>query len=96
FAPEDKAPEGFAGPNDGWHFHAGLCYVRGIVVPVGGDDVRQANCEQVGGTVRGGVGDSQMWMMHAWVVPGWESPWGLFSSENPELTLAVGESRQLA
>jgi hypothetical protein len=25
------------------------------------------------------------WMMHAWVVPGWESGWGIFSSEHPEL-----------
>jgi hypothetical protein len=24
-------------------------------------------------------------MMHAWVVPGWESGWGIFSSEHPEL-----------
>ena len=91
FAPAGQAPEGFAGPNDVWHFHAALCYVGGIVVPVGGDDVREENCAKVGGRIREGAANAQMWMMHAWVVPGWESPWGLFSGENPDLTLAVGE-----
>ena len=30
------------------------------------------------------------WMVHAWVVPGWESPNGVSSHENPELTCADG------
>jgi hypothetical protein len=29
------------------------------------------------------------WMVHAWVVPGWESAWGLFSGEHPELGVTV-------
>src|SRR2546421_211955 len=30
------------------------------------------------------------WMVHAWVVPGWESPRGVFSHENPDLPCADG------
>ena len=30
-----------------------------------------------------------MWMGHLWQVPGWESPWGLFSGENPVINLAT-------
>jgi len=29
-----------------------------------------------------------MWMGHLWQIEGWESPWGLFSGENPLLNLA--------
>jgi hypothetical protein len=28
-------------------------------------------------------------MVHAWVVPGWESAWGTFSGEHPELGAVV-------
>ena len=30
------------------------------------------------------------WMVHAWVVPGWDSPAGVFSHENPDLPCADG------
>jgi hypothetical protein len=30
------------------------------------------------------------YMVHAWVVPGWESPKGVFSHENPDLPCADG------
>jgi hypothetical protein len=33
------------------------------------------------------------WMVHAWVVPGWESPRGVFSHENPDLRCADGTFR---
>ena len=32
---------------------------------------------------------ADMWMAHLWQVPGWESPWGLFSGENPVVNLAT-------
>lgn len=50
----------------------------------------RASCESVGGKFGAGLTGGALWMNHAWVVPGWESPWGLFSAENPDLTLAVG------
>ena len=75
------APEGFAGPNDQWHQHIGLCVsVTGVVI--GGSSTTAEDC-----TARGGIkaDGSTAWMVHAWVVPGWESAWGTFSGEHPEL-----------
>ena len=79
-------PEGLAGPNDLFHFHDKLCIVRRLAIPASD----AGGCESVGGRVSGGFDGLTVWMNHVWVVPGWESPWGLFSSENPEITLAVG------
>ena len=77
-------PEGFAGPNDHWHQHIGLCVGRGGVI--GNEETSQAECERRGGQKTDGT-DS--WMVHAWVVPGWESAWGIFSGEHPELGVTV-------
>jgi hypothetical protein len=30
------------------------------------------------------------WMVHAWVVPGWESPSGVFSHDNSDVRCANG------
>lgn len=78
------APEGFAGPNDPWHQHIGLC-VSGAAV-VGGTNLTAAECAARGGSKADG---SDAFMMHAWVVPGWESAWGTFSGEHPELGKTV-------
>jgi len=85
---KDTPPEGFAGPNDGFHFHDQLCWVQRLVVPARD----AATCADAGGRFRGITGTA-IWMNHVWVVPGWESPWGLFSPEHPDLTLAVGRPR---
>jgi hypothetical protein len=77
-------PEGFAGPNDVWHQHIGLC-IRGARV-VGAESVTEEECKERGGEKADG---SNAWMVHAWVVPGWESAWGLFSGEHPELGVTV-------
>ena len=78
------APVGFAGPNDPWHQHIGLCTRNGLVV--GGSNLTEEECAARGG--RKGDG-SNAWMVHAWVVPGWESAWGTFSAEHPELGTSV-------
>jgi hypothetical protein len=84
------APEGFAGPNDHWHRHSNVCTTFG---PTGIDvafppdsDVTQAQCKGVGGNFM----QITTWMVHAWVVPGWDSPAGVFSHENPNLRCADG------
>jgi hypothetical protein len=89
----DKLPSGFPGPNDHWHRHHNLCiqYGRGpggsIAVPFAPDrDITKAQCDGVHGTFM----KQTVWMVHAWVVPGWESPKGVFSHENPDLTCANG------
>jgi hypothetical protein len=80
------APEGFAGPNDHWHRHSGVC-LRGAetIFPVDAD-VTEAQCEAAGGNYMA----TTTWMVHAWVAPGWESPSGVFSHENPNLRCADG------
>ena len=74
------APEGFAGPNDQWHQHVVLCIKDGVVA--GPATMTEAQC-----TARGGKPNNaaNAWMLHAWVVAGWENAWGTFAPENPEL-----------
>jgi hypothetical protein len=77
---KNNPPEGFAGPNDHWHQHIGLCVSpQGVV---GNEETTEVECTRLGGKKTDG---SDSWMVHAWVVPGWESAWGLFSGEHPEL-----------
>ncbi len=82
-------PEGFAGPNDIWHQHnanGGLCLnAQGLVV--GNESTTEAQCAQRGGK-KAKLDD--IWMVHDWVVPGWECGWGVFSGECPELGGRVG------
>jgi hypothetical protein len=75
-----RAPSGFAGRNDHWHTHSRFCLVDGVVF--GNERTSRRECEARGGEV---VPFDRVWMLHAWVVPGWESSWGLFSSEHPDL-----------
>jgi hypothetical protein len=79
----DGPPPGFAGPNDHWHQHnanGGLCLRGGTVV--GGEETTRQQCAALGGrkTLL-----TDIWMVHAWVVPGFECSWGVFSGECPEL-----------
>ena len=80
------APEGFAGPNDHWHRHSGVC-LKGLetIFPVDAS-VTKSQCTAAGGSYM----NITTWMVHAWVVPGWESPAGVFSHENPNLRCADG------
>ncbi|MDQ1430949.1 MAG: hypothetical protein QOF40_1551 [Actinomycetota bacterium] len=86
----ETPPEGFAGPNDHWHRHSNTCVIfaaGGIQVPFAADsDVTKAMCAAKGGTFM----ERTTWMVHAWVVPGWESPQGVFSHANPNLHCADG------
>jgi hypothetical protein len=84
------APEGFAGPNDHWHRHFNTCVIytaKEIVVPFAADsDVKQSQCDRVHGTFM----RRTTWMVHAWVVPGWESPSGVFAHDNANIRCADG------
>lgn len=80
-------PEGFVGPNDQWHSHPGLCLLGGLVVGI--DGTPDELCASIGGDIAAGLGD--LWMMHLWQVPGWESSWGLFSAENPQINVATSD-----
>jgi hypothetical protein len=73
-------PAGFAGPNDHWHQHIGLC-IRGHLV-VGGEKLTADQCLARGGKK---IALADMWMVHVWAVPGWDSPQGVFSPEHQDL-----------
>ena len=78
--------QGFAGPNDHYHRHIGLCVNASGVI--GDSTTTEEECEAMGGRKsQGGNG----WMNHAWVVPGCESPWGMFSGASPLLEGDLGE-----
>jgi len=84
------APEGFVGPNDHWHRHSNVCIRNGptgIEVPFPADaEVTAEMCAKE----RGRLMEITTWMVHAWVVPGWESPQGVFSHDNPNIRCADG------
>jgi hypothetical protein len=70
-------PAGFAGPNDHWHTHHGLCIVNGWV-----EREEVATAAECPGTLLDG---SNLWMLHAWMVPGYANRWGSFALTNPKL-----------
>ena len=82
----DAAPEGFAGPNDHWHRHSGVCLKGAEVISPVDASVTKDQCTAAGGFYM----EITTWMVHAWVVPGWDSPAGVFSHENPNLRCADG------
>ena len=83
-------PEGFAGPNDHWHRHSNLCitFSHGkIGVPYPPDSsVTKDQCDAVHGQFM----RKTLWMVHAWVVPAWKSPQGVFSHANINLKCGDG------
>jgi hypothetical protein len=86
FTDPDNPPEGFVGGNDPWHIHRQLCIGAGGVV--GDENTTDEECEARGGRV---VPLNNLWMMHMWNVAGWDSRWGLFSSEHPDLGGSIGD-----
>ena len=87
---DDGQPEGFAGPNDHWHRHRGICIKYGdggLEIPLPVDaDASKKDCDAVDGNLI----EETAWMLHAWVVPSWESPEGVFSHANANLHCADG------
>ena len=79
--------QGFTGDNDHYHRHQGLCTGAGGVI--GDSTTTEEECAARGGFKANG---SKGWMSHAWVVPGCESPWGVFSAATPLLEGALGEA----
>lgn len=82
--------QGFTGPNDHFHRHVGLCTKPGAGV-IGDSTTTPEECEALGGRKSNG---SRGWMNHVWVIPGCESPWGVFSGATPlldqDLVMASG------
>jgi hypothetical protein len=70
-------PEGFAGPNDRWHSHHGLCFVDGWLRSE--DIEKREDCSDTW------IDGSDLWMLHAWPVARWDNSWGLFADINRAL-----------
>lgn len=86
-----RLPVGFAGTNDIWHYHTFVCTVYKpdgtIDTPFGADEtVSKKACDSVGGNLMART----QWMLHAWVVPGYDSPEGVFSHDNEAITCRDG------
>ena len=87
--PGDAEPtQGFTGDNDHYHRHVGLCTAPDAGV-IGDSSTTAEECAARGGVKANG---SAGWMSHAWVVPGCESPWGVFSGATPILDRELGEA----
>jgi hypothetical protein len=83
-----QEPAGFAGATDHWHQHAGYCIINGWI-----DRENAASAADCGGTFLGG---SDLWMLHAWIVPGWSSIDGVFSTINQKLCPPAAGTPDLA
>ena len=76
-------PSGFAGGADHWHRHFGLCFdAHGRL-----ERENVTNRSECTGTWFNG---SDIWMLHAWVVPGDANVWGTFAALNPVLCSRTG------
>ena len=84
----DEEPSGFAGPNDHWHRHSGLCFNKeGQLVD---QNVRGTKCEGYW------LNAEHLWMLHAWVVPGLANIWGRFAPTSPYLCPPRGTAPDIA
>lgn len=74
---DPNGPAGFAGAADHWHRHFGMCFDRSGVLQ--NEDVRSPRlCRGIY------LNGADMWMLHAWVVPGAANEWGVFAPLNPQ------------
>ena len=85
-----KNPEGFAGPNDVWHVHHDICIKAsptGIDSPLGADHgATKAECDAVGGALM----KRTQYLLHVWVVPGYESNEGVYAHLSSAVTCDDG------
>jgi hypothetical protein len=81
-------PAGFAGSNDVWHRHSNLCIVNGWV-----DREQVTSADACAGDLLAGA---DLWMLHAWVVPGVANRWGDFAVRHPALCPAATAAPDIA
>jgi len=89
-----QEPAGFAGPNDIWHTHTNICLKNrpdgSVDAPLGADQpVTKKMCDGVGGSLL----KTTPKLAHVWVVPGYESPEGVFAHLTSAVTCDDGTYR---
>ena len=88
--PGGNEPEGFAGPNDHWHYHTGICLTNGtggVMEALGFDgSITAESCKAKGGNYKAVT----QYQLHVWTVPGYTDPLGVFAHTNPALTCDDG------
>ena len=96
YAMSKDEPQGFAGPNDHWHYHRTRASSTTPTVRSTHRSARTPKrpptcaCKPAGRSCQ-----QTQWMVHVWSVPGWESQQGLFGEVNPALTCPDGTYYQL-
>jgi hypothetical protein len=89
-APALKEPEGFAGPNDHWHYHTGICLVpgaNGAREALGFDgSITKESCA----TRKGQWVPATNYLLHVWTAPGYSNALGVFAHVNPAITCSDG------
>jgi hypothetical protein len=89
-----RPPAGFAGRADPWHQHYAICFANGRLV--GSDILSTGDCRVLGlltSTTPDTVSSAlltgrDLWMLHAWVVPGRANPDGVFAPTNAAVQCA--------
>lgn len=81
-----SSPDGFAGPNDVWHRHTGLCFVEGWLFQEGVPSADRCAGDWLNG--------NDLWMLHAWVVPGLPNPAGRFAGRHD--AVCPGDNERVA
>lgn len=80
----DDDVSGFVGQENLWHLHTGTCVIDGTsgeyAIPLD-EPTTGSGCHEVDGT----RDDTVSYMIRAWVVPGWENPYGIFAHDHPAL-----------
>jgi plastocyanin len=79
--PTPEHPEGFAGPFDNWHVHFNACG-NPLHQNDGSLQGSRSRCEADGGVF---VEEAGNWMIHAYVVPEFDNPAGVFAMFNPTI-----------
>jgi hypothetical protein len=84
----EQAPDGFVGPLDRWSRTRGQCLKKDSMDPAypAAPSVTEEMCDAADGTFI----DLIAWTQHAWVVPGWEAPGGVFAPLNDDIVCADG------
>jgi len=86
WTPDALPADGFVGQSAMWHLHTATCVVEtdtGEFALTIDEPLTGVGCERIDGTRVDRIG----FMLRAWVVPGWENPYGTFAHDHPGIVV---------